>query len=130
MELLKDKPEFKETIENNFFFKNELSDIIGDIEVTVDFDDDKDEMITELVEAITEHCTDIKFGDEKVGDSLSDKQELAIAIFELLNNYTGEVIVENKKEIIDQVIEKMSLFVKENYGLSIKEAYLQSLSLL
>ena len=130
MELLKDRPEFKETIENNFFFKNEIADILDDIEAEVSFLPDKDDIITEIVEQIDKFSEDINIGKEKVGESIEDKQGLAIAIFEVINSYTGELEITNKSIITEEVINKLSEFVKINYGLSIKEAYLQSSSLL
>lgn len=98
MELLKDKPEFKETIENNFFFRNEIIDIIDGIEAEVDLECDKDEMITNIVDAISKHCVNIEINGEKVGESIKDKQDLAIAIFDTVNAFTGDISIINKKK--------------------------------
>lgn len=130
MELLRDKPEFKETIEGNIFLLQDIESIIENVDVEVDFAGDKDEMITNILDCINKNVCEIKIGDDFIGESISDKQILVIAIFEILEKYTGEVEVINKKEITLEIIDKMSDFVKENYGLSIKESYLQTQSLM
>lgn len=130
MELLKDKPEFKETIENNIFLLKDLEDIIEDIEVEVSFDDDKDDIVSDIVECINENLLQITIGKEIVGEAIEDKQILALAIYEVLDEYSPAVEVENRKQIALDIIDKMSEFVKENYGISIKEAYLLSANML
>lgn len=130
MKLLKDLPEFKETIEGNLFFKNDIADSLEDVDVEISFAESKDEIITEIVGLLNNHCDEISIGGEKIGESIKDKQILAIAIFEAIDEFSCDITVTNKSEIADEVIDKMSIFVKENYGISIKEAYLQSMSIL
>lgn len=109
--------------------KNDLIDIISEIEAETNFDD-KDEIVTSIVDTIDLHVKDITIGDDKIGESIEDKQILAIAIYEAINEYESSVEVTNTEEITENIINKMSEFVKENYGLSIKEAYLQTMSIL
>lgn len=130
MQLLKDKPEFKETIENNIFFRNELLEILESSDFEISFETDKQDIITEIVEKINKYSEDIKLGDDKIGEAVTDKQGLAIAIFEVFDSYTGEVELESKDQTVDELIDSISAFVKENYGLSIKEAYKQSIGII
>lgn len=127
MELLRDLPEFKETIENNLFLLSDIQNIVEDIDVEIDYSDD---IISDIVDKIDKYCIPLEVNYIKVAEVIEDKRELAIAIFEAINEYECTINITNKKEIADDIIEKMSEFVKENYGISIKEAYLQTVGIL
>lgn len=132
MELLKDRPEFKEKIEDNIFLAQEIADIIDDIEVELDFAEAKQDIIGEILEKIGQNVKDLEIGGEKIGEIIKSKEVLALDIFNVLSDFDChcDITVLNKEEITKDVIDKMSEFVRENYGISIKEAYLQSMSIL
>lgn len=130
MELLRDKPEFKEKIEDNIFLAQEVEEIIDDVEVETDYSEAKEDIISEILEKIGQNVKDLEIGGRKIGEVIESKEVLALDIFNLLSDFECDVTVTNKREISADVIEKMSEFVRENYGISIKETYLQTVGIL
>lgn len=113
--LLKDLPEHKERIENNYLLGEELKDCLDDLEI--DETSLGERFKTDFVSAVMNVLTGAEFILEGNEIKIGNRNDLALECFdEMIDNLQGgNIRVLNAGGIAVKIREKVTDFVNENY---------------
>lgn len=113
-DLLKDRPEHAERIENNYLLGKEIEDCLEDAEFDEDWDSVKDNAVSGIVSALKGAEFAIDGNIVRIDDPELLAQSVMSAVMSACDgNLTGEV--SNKPEIAAKIRESLTNFVNQNY---------------